>query len=304
MSYLKIFIIIPVFNRRKITRSCLKQLSSQTIQNFEVIVVNDGSKDGTKEMVEEEFPLVDMIQGNGNWWWTKSINQGCKKALSSGAKIILLMNDDIIFDNYLIENIFEVHKKNPESIFGPLQLINSDQIRVSFAGMKEKIKPFRPSKGNRYCNKDAVFRENMFPNKNSTVFLPGRCMLIPSFVFDSIGFFDEDGLPQYGADYDFTMRAHERGIEVFVSNEIRIFEMRKHTGKGASYNSRKITTVIRSFFNKYSRNNISTQYYYYKRHYSKIEALYLTLETVFRIFYAIFRYKISNKKLINFIYLI
>lgn len=71
-----IYIIIPVHNRKHFTRECLLSLRKQTFQNFKVIVVNDGSSDGTGEMIEKEFSDVILLKGDGNLWWTGATNLG------------------------------------------------------------------------------------------------------------------------------------------------------------------------------------------------------------------------------------
>ena len=50
-----ISIVIPVHNRRELTRNCLLSLQKQTYKNFSVIIVDDGSTDGTSEMIQKEF---------------------------------------------------------------------------------------------------------------------------------------------------------------------------------------------------------------------------------------------------------
>ena len=99
-----IYIIIPVHNRIHFTRSCLISLRSQTNKKFITIVVDDGSSDGTCEMIQKEFPEVIVLHGNGNLWWTGAINHGVKYAVENAMmdNYILTMNDDIVFGpNYL-----------------------------------------------------------------------------------------------------------------------------------------------------------------------------------------------------------
>ena len=65
-----LFIVIPVHNRKHFTRDCLLSLRKQTFQNFTIIVIDDGSSDGTGEMIQKEFPEVVLLHGDGNLWWT------------------------------------------------------------------------------------------------------------------------------------------------------------------------------------------------------------------------------------------
>jgi GT2 family glycosyltransferase len=65
-----IYIVIPVFNRKHYTKDCLLSLSAQTYSVFKTIVVDDGSTDGTADMLKEEFPEVIVLKGTGNLFWT------------------------------------------------------------------------------------------------------------------------------------------------------------------------------------------------------------------------------------------
>jgi len=61
-----IYTVIPYITVREYTRDCLSSLQRQTVAGHGIIVVNDGSTDGTKEMLQKEFPEVIVLQGDGN----------------------------------------------------------------------------------------------------------------------------------------------------------------------------------------------------------------------------------------------
>jgi GT2 family glycosyltransferase len=61
-----IHIVIPVHNRKNFTRDCLISLRDQTIEH-KTIIVDDGSSDGTREMLQVEFPEIVVIEGDGPW---------------------------------------------------------------------------------------------------------------------------------------------------------------------------------------------------------------------------------------------
>jgi GT2 family glycosyltransferase len=75
----KIGAIIPTFNRAASLKTILACLKQQTLSVIPIVVV-DGSTDGTLEMLAADFPSAIVVRGDGNWWYTRSINEGIKKA--------------------------------------------------------------------------------------------------------------------------------------------------------------------------------------------------------------------------------
>jgi GT2 family glycosyltransferase len=70
-----IYIIIPVHNRKQITIACLENLNAcDDLQKYHVIVVDDGSTDGTAEAIRSQYPIVEILTGDGNLWWTGAID--------------------------------------------------------------------------------------------------------------------------------------------------------------------------------------------------------------------------------------
>ena len=102
-----ISIIIPIYNRIDITKQGLKSLNSSLYNckpasnnfNFEIIVIDDGSTDGSGVWIKQNYPNIHLITGDGNLWWSGSINMGAKYAINTlSADYILLWNDDVITD--------------------------------------------------------------------------------------------------------------------------------------------------------------------------------------------------------------
>src|SRR5689334_5789037 len=95
----KIFIVLPVFNRLQYTKRCLSTIFKQSYKNFTLVLIDDGSNDKTSEYVRRKFPQTVIINGDGNWWWTKSMAMGVKYALQNGKTndYVLEMNNDLFF---------------------------------------------------------------------------------------------------------------------------------------------------------------------------------------------------------------
>src|SRR5690349_10490763 len=100
-------VVIPVHNRKSFTYDCIISLYNQTVHADEIIVVDDGSTDGTREMLRKDFPDVHVLSGNGNLFWTASINKGIRYGLELGADHILTMNNDTIASRTFVEKMIE-----------------------------------------------------------------------------------------------------------------------------------------------------------------------------------------------------
>ena len=120
MNLKPLFVIIPVYNRKKYTHECLISIRNQTYKDIKTIVIDDGSTDGTGEMIQDEFPDVILLQGDGNLWWTKAINIGVKYALEEGAEYILTLNDDTILSENYIEKMIYWAKRKEDALLGSL----------------------------------------------------------------------------------------------------------------------------------------------------------------------------------------
>jgi GT2 family glycosyltransferase len=83
MKTRKIEIVTPVHNRREETLQCLRSLARAESSGLDlhVIIVDDGSTDGTAEAVATQFPDVEIIRGDGSLWYTAGTNRGIQAAL-------------------------------------------------------------------------------------------------------------------------------------------------------------------------------------------------------------------------------
>ena len=103
-------VIIPNWNGVNHLPTCLNSLNNQTIRDFEVIVVDNASMDGSRELIESEYPMVRVLGLTSNTGFTGACNAGIRIAL--GNTIALLNNDTEAADNWLEEIVsaFERHQ--------------------------------------------------------------------------------------------------------------------------------------------------------------------------------------------------
>lgn len=258
-------IIIATYNRGKLLEVLLKQILALAIPNdvsLKIIIINDGSTDGTLDMLINNFPNVKVVNGDGNWWWTKCINEGIKAAIACECTHFLLMNDDNeINTDYLKILIRDYRTLEKVSVLGSATVSLSLPHRVESAGTREFIKwkfKFVP-----YYKGFHLTDENFNGIKRSWT-LSGRGTLISKEVIDEIGMLDEK-LVQYGSDDEFCIRANLINIPVYISWNAIIYNHTNLTSEGAIYKS-SFLTFIKSFFNKFSSNSLKKQIYLYSKY--------------------------------------
>lgn len=107
----KVSVIIPTYNEEKDILDCLKSLESQSFKDFEIIVVDDGSKDKTREVVKK-FKKVKLIEGEHKGPGI-SRNLGAKNA---EGEILILIDADMTFDKDYIKNLIDPILKDKKLI--------------------------------------------------------------------------------------------------------------------------------------------------------------------------------------------
>ena len=209
-----IYTIIPVFNRGHHIKTCLTQLRSQICSIPQtVIVVDDGSTDGTSEMIRDLFPETVLIEGQGDWYWTGSVYQGVERALAlseSEDDYFFVLNDDLEFDVDLLQRLYDFIQKNPRSIVQALGSWTDHREIVHYAGVKINRWTARRTE---LC---AGERIDSFPPEHVVKVdaLTGRGVLFPCQVFKEVGNYDRRIV--HRGDPELTQRALKAGWNLLV----------------------------------------------------------------------------------------
>lgn len=224
---IKLWVCIPVHNRVQLTVKCLEALANQDYSHFSVIVCDDGSSDGTAEVIAEKLPEVTVLNGDGSLWWTGATNRCVeyvmRHSVDSRDCVVTLNNDLEIPPNYL-SSLANAALKYPGA------LITSVGYDIKTGRMV--------SPGYRHSWLTAKARAidpatEHLPDDSSVASVThaaGRGTLIPLEVFSKIGLFDERRLPHYGADYDLSFRAARAGHPVLVCFLAPVFSHVEETG--------------------------------------------------------------------------
>ena len=197
------------------TLACLASFAKQTYTDYEIIIVDDGSTDGSQEEIKKIYPETTIIQGNGNWWWAKSVNEGVRSVLrkTHTGDYILIINNDVEFEPDYLEKLVKSSVAENRALVGSLVKNFYDKNHIQDAGVRAQWNSFFFPKSD--------FDPSQKINRNIDA-LASRGVLVPIEVFQKIGLFSTI-LPHHAADYDFSMRAKRRGFTLVMSYDAVVY---------------------------------------------------------------------------------
>jgi GT2 family glycosyltransferase len=204
MQQRKIFVIILNWNGREVLGQCLESLMRVEQPPIEVIVVDNGSTDDSKEIVGR-FPSVRLIENEQNLLFAAGNNVGIEEALRGGAELILLLNNDTEVDRDLVAEMAAAFDDPLVGVAGPKIYYFDDPRRVWYGG----------GRFNRLTG--VPFHRNLRKNEGSfdeapgdTDWITGCALMARREVFEQVGLLDPS-YTIYCEDVDFCLRASEAG---------------------------------------------------------------------------------------------
>jgi GT2 family glycosyltransferase len=220
LSKKPVYIIIPVHDRKAITLSCLKALKQYgELERYHVVIVDDGSKDGTGTAIREQYPDVEILIGNGNLWWTGAIALGMQYAYEQGAEFFIWLNDDCQFAADTLNHLVDFGRSHPDSIIGCQGFEAGSDGAIAFGGKRKTWQGYR-------------FLQAAIGQVVSCDLLSGNIVCIPRTVVETIGYPDPQLVPHYGGDSLFLIRAKKAGFPLFVDATTTVFNL---PGESALY---------------------------------------------------------------------
>jgi GT2 family glycosyltransferase len=247
-----VHILIPAYNNKKEVLTLLNCLSQQSYRSFRIILVDDGSTDGTKEEVSALFPHTVILVGDGNLWWTGANCLGVDYILKEAADndFILLLNNDLMVESGYLAGLVEASNRFNRALVGSTLV---DYRNHAFMESGIKIDNYLQLTVNR--NREQITSTDFDLEVDV---LSGRGTLIPVEVFREIGSFKKRALPHYGADYEFSIRAKRTGYKLHVSHKAIVYAKLDITGLEAPEDG-TIPTLKDSLallFSKKSKSNL------------------------------------------------
>ena len=208
-----VYVITPVHNRREITRNFLECLRRQSLRDFEVVIIDDGSTDGTSSMIAEEFDEVSLLTGDGALWWTGATNVGLRYALAKAADddYVLIINDDVEIDDDYLDRMTSFAARHPRALVGSVIVDVKDPDRIVDGGRLRNWITAKLEILHRGLPLSSFSRDDFF----EVAQLSGRGMLAPVRLFREIGLYDAERFKHRG-DTELPVRAARHGYRLLM----------------------------------------------------------------------------------------
>lgn len=226
-------VIIPNFNGLKFLKPCMEALKAQTYQNFKILVVDNGSEDGSVEWLKEH--QINSIFLEHNTGFSGAVNVGIK---SAETPYVILLNNDTKADEYYIAEMVRAMEQSPK-IFS----VSSKMIQMYHPDLMDDAGDMYSLLG--WAYQRGIGQDIKRYNKSCRIFSAcAGAAIYRREVFDRIGYFDEMHFA-YLEDIDIGYRAKIEGYDNIYCPAAIVYHVGSGTS-GSKYNSFKVKLAARN----------------------------------------------------------
>lgn len=235
----KLTIIIVTWNSMRYILNCLESLLRQTFRDFSVIIVDNGSDDGTVEFIRTHYPAVFILQNFKNLGYAKANNQGIKMAKS---EYVLIINHDVVLAENFLETLINFAQTHLQggSFGGKLLKLYTQDIdpAENGSGLKELVKSniidstgLKIFKSRKVINRGENEKDQGQYQRAEEVFgISGACVLFRKSALEEIfirnEYFDQNFFA-YKEDIDLAWRLRLYGWQAWYLPEAIVYHHRQ-----------------------------------------------------------------------------
>jgi len=255
----KVGVVIVNYNGFEYVVDCVKSLMLSTWNNLDIIVVDNGSSDGSVDKLGEMFgDSIIVVDSGVNLGFAGGNNVGIRLALERQCEYILLLNNDTVVDNFMIENLVRCSQISGGAAVAPKIYYYDQPNLIWFAGGGiHWVKGISVHYGLN-CLDDGRFDTN-----KAIDFATGCCVLVPAGVFRKVGLMSEEYF-LYFEDTDFTVRLKRAGFNIVYEPHAKLWhKVCAATGRGESKMSIYYGDRNRLYFNWKFNDCCKTQFRFY-----------------------------------------
>lgn len=227
-------IIIPTYNQLGYLRSCIESIRKYTPQAYELIIIDNGSTDGTSAYLKSQAGWLRYKICKQNLGFAGGVNQGLMMA--KGTSLVILNNDTIVTTNWLSNLLYCLNSDPSIGLVGPVTnyLSNDQKIKVNYKNMNE-------------MQQFALRHNQVNPERwRRTNVVLGFCLALTRDVLERVGFLDEGYVIGTCEDVDFYLRIRLLGLHLVIAEDTFIH----HYGSVTMRSFQDVTLLNNTFFNQ------------------------------------------------------
>lgn len=199
------------------TVECVESLQRSNYSRLDIILVDNGSPDGSGERLQARFPTLPFVQTGQNLGYAGGNNRGIAAALAREAAYVLVLNNDTVVDSACVERLVETAQQTGAAVVAPKILHYAAPSVVWYAGGDFSVRRVMGVHRDEGCA-DRPDREDSAP----ITFATGCCFLASVELLRVVGGFDESYFA-YAEDLEFSVRVVKAGCTMRVDPRARIY---------------------------------------------------------------------------------
>lgn len=255
-------LVILNYNTRALLQACLRSLAQTRGVNLELVVVDNGSRDGSAEMMRAEFPQIRLIASERNGGYAYGNNLALREFLArpSPPRALMLLNTDTLVPPDALAGLLDFLDSHPDAgVVGP-KLVRADgsldlACRRSFP--TPQVSFYRMLGLSRLFPRSPRFgRYNMtFLDENETARVDsvvGAAMLLRTDALRQAGLLDE-AFFMYGEDLDLALRIKQRGWNVYYYPGVQILHYKRESSRQSKKAQVEFYRAMELFYDKHYR---------------------------------------------------
>ena len=176
-----ISIIILNYNAGNLLIDCVSSIQKSVYTNYEVILIDNISKDNSHKKCKEKFPIIKLIENKENLGYCEGNNVGLRIAKG---EFIVVLNPDTIVDSNWLDELLKAYQNNGEGLYQPKFLATSDNSMLLSTGQMIQLFGFGYSRSK--GDKD----EKLFEKIEQIDYASGTCLFTSKKILKKIGLFD------------------------------------------------------------------------------------------------------------------
>ena len=243
--------LTPDGKARDLLLATLESVKKMTYQDFVIVVVDNGSIDGTQETVRLRHPDLTLIENGKNLGFGEGNNVGIQYAIDQGADWVILLNNDIVVDPNMLSELMKVATSDSRiGVLGPMIYYFDDPNKFWYAGGNVNffsgIISHRGIREEDYGQYDTI---------EETEYVTGCAFLVKREVIERVGMFDPVYFPAYTEDADWTARILQAGFKAMYAPQAKLWHKVSSSSGGGMTPLKTRLKVEHNFifFKRYAR---------------------------------------------------